>query len=313
MNKIDILLSTYNGEKYLTKLLESLLDQTVKDFRLVVRDDKSTDNTFRILNDFKTRFDDMIILSSEENLGPARSFSVLIENSKADYIFFCDQDDIWISTKIEKQIKTIRKAEDKYDRSLPILCHSDLFITDEYLDIISPSYYMHIGHSPKRNRPYQLALQNSVVGCSVAFNKALLEKALPIPEDIVMHDWWLALVASLTGKIIFDPNPLMLYRQHDLNTVGAKRTQNYFKRLSKLLPRADNKNFTNYMNKVLIQAEEAFKRYQFDTSVEKADKLDKLLLLKDLTFFPRAVHILSEGFFRHTLLESLELILRYKP
>ena len=170
-----------------------------------------------------------------------------------------------------------------------------------------------MGHSPKRNNPYQIAIQNNVVGCSVAFNKALLEKALPIPENIVMHDWWIALVASMTGKVVFDPNPLILYRQHDLNTIGAKQTEDYVKRLSKLLPWADNENFTSYMNKVLIQAETAFKRYQFDTYVENADKLDKILLIKDLTFLPRAIHILSEGFFRHTLLESLELIFRYRP
>ena len=310
---IDILLSTYNGEKHLPDLLESILKQTVNEFRLIVRDDLSADNTINILKKYESRFKDIKMIFGDENIGPAKSFSYLLKETDADYIFLCDQDDIWLDTKIASLLSKIKRYENNYGKDKPILAHSDLFITDEKLDIISPSYYVFMGHSPKRNRPYQIALQNNVVGCSVAFNRALIKKAIPIPEEIVMHDWWLALVASMSGKILFEPTPLVLYRQHESNTVGAKKTQNYLKRLSKLLPWADNKNFTKYIDKVMMQTEIAFTRYQFDTSVENADKLDKLLLIRDLTFLPRAIHILSESFFRHTLLESLELIFRYKP
>lgn len=221
MNKIAILLCTYNGEKYLKEQIESLMNQTCKDFIILARDDKSSDKSIDILRSYGIK-----VLEAKENLGAKGSFAELLgyalENTQCKYFMFCDQDDVWKSDKIEKTLKKMELAEKKYG-NIPLLVHSDLEVVDENLKIICDSFWEYENLNPKINRFNRLLIQNTVTGCTTMINKELAEKSINIPDQAIMHDWWIALTASYLGKIEILEDKTVLYRQHGNNTVGAKR------------------------------------------------------------------------------------------
>ena len=225
---IDILLSTYNGEKYLAAQLDSLIEQTFTNWRLLVRDDGSTDATMEIVRKYAEQFPEKVVLitegRTETGLGAANSFSVLMKASSAPYIAFCDQDDIWLSDKLEKQLDALQQAENSVSETTPLLVHSDLIVVDHQLSLLSPSLWTYQHLNPLKMHSFKrLLLQNYVTGCTCLLNRALLEKALPVPDAAVMHDWWLALIAMDEGEIINMREPTVKYRQHAHNDTGAKQ------------------------------------------------------------------------------------------
>ena len=140
---IDILLAAYNGEKYIARQLESLLEQTCQDFTLRICDDCSTDRTADIIYHYAKRYPNKIVFTvNEKNSGSAAfNFFKLLQNSTADYVMFCDQDDVWFKDKVELSLEKIRQAEDNYGSGTPILLHTDLTVTDGELNTISPSMF----------------------------------------------------------------------------------------------------------------------------------------------------------------------------
>lgn len=135
MKKILILISTYNGEKYLKEQLDSIFSQSYKDFEIIARDDGSSDETINILKSYNIK-----ILDTDKNLGAKLSFSTLLNdavtNTDRGYFMFCDQDDIWKSDKIEKTITTMKELE-KENTDLPLLVHTDLEVVDEKLNVLN--------------------------------------------------------------------------------------------------------------------------------------------------------------------------------
>ena len=222
---IQILLSTYNGGRYLGPQLESLLSQTCQDWQLLVRDDGSTDDTPGIIGDFAARHPSRVLLVSDSlgNLRPCQSFGKLLERSTSPHVMFCDQDDVWQPQKVESTIQKIKELEARHGQETPLLVHCDLEVVDESLRQISPSMWKYQQIVPKNasNLARQL-MMNSVTGCATMVNRALIQKALPLPTDAIMHDWWLGLVASAFGKTGYIPQPLIKYRQHANSSIGAK-------------------------------------------------------------------------------------------
>lgn len=231
--KIAILLSTYNGKKFLGEQIDSLLAQSHQEFILVIRDDGSSDGTWEILKEYSARHADRIHLlpKDSDNLGASAGFAYLMEYVLANkpslglesaYMMFCDQDDIWFEDKIERQIEAMLEAERSNDSPMPVLVHSDLEVVSEQNTVIAKSLIRYQGLEIERNRFPNLAISNLVTGCTALINEDLAQKALPIPPDAIMHDWWLALVATAFGSLVYLDVPLIHYRQHDNNTIGAK-------------------------------------------------------------------------------------------
>lgn len=220
MINIAILLSTYNGEKYLKQQLDSLRSQTFKEFEIIARDDGSSDNTVKILKSYGIK-----LLETNENLGAKSSFSTLLsyalEHSDAEYFMFCDQDDIWEKDKVEKTLAKMQEMEQQFG-DIPLLVHTDLEVVDEKLNTISSSFYAFQKINPFEDKLNRFLVQNSITGCTIMINKKLVQKCLPIPLKAVMHDWWVGLVASKFGKIGYLNSLTIQYRQHNNNTVGAK-------------------------------------------------------------------------------------------
>ena len=217
---ISVLLSTYNGEKYLNQQLDSLLSQTYKNFEIIARDDGSQDKTLEILHSYN-----ITIIDSKKNLGAKGSFGALLEyaaqNTESEYFMFCDQDDVWERDKIEKTLAKMHEIEISC-HEMPILVHTDLNVVDENLKVLDNSMWNYEHINPKLNTLNRLLIQNTITGCTVMINKKLAQISLQIPDEAVMHDWWIGLVASKFGKIDFIDEPTIQYRQHGGNSIGAK-------------------------------------------------------------------------------------------
>lgn len=223
---VTILLATYNGEKYLGELIDSLLCQTYKDIRIAIRDDCSKDKTRGIILDYQQKFADTIrFMDSNEPSGSAMNnfFSLLAAvDLEGEYFMFCDQDDYWRPDKV-KQTLLLMEETQAGDRSIPVLVHTDLVVADASLSEIAPSFIRYQGLHPSRCGLNYLLVQNNITGCTMMFNRRLLELTAGIKgtDNIMMHDWWMGLIASAFGKVAFLDSPTILYRQHGSNEVGA--------------------------------------------------------------------------------------------
>lgn len=228
MNKrplIDILLATWNGERYLAEQIESLLAQTSTDWRLLARDDGSTDGTTDILGRYAALHRECITIveDSDAGLGACGNFARLMEHSDAEYVMFCDQDDVWLPEKVEHCLNAIRKLEKEQEPGKPALVHCDLRVVDPDIETIAPSFWRYQKLNPVKGRFLnRLLIQNVVTGCAAILNRPLARLATPIPAGARMHDWWIALVAAAFGNVGYLPESLVLYRQHGGNTLGAK-------------------------------------------------------------------------------------------
>ena len=223
---ITVLLSTYNGQRYLPELLDSLWQQTLQDFVLRVRDDGSTDETLTLLSAAqKTRPGQIeLVRDGYARLRPMRSFVELMKGAETPYVAFCDQDDVWLPNKLARLVQAIQAAEAEIGRDRPILCCSDALVTDANLRQLHPSYHRRHNLMLTNGRDMllqRLLFRNFAIGATTMVNAALVQRCLDVPDAAVMHDWWMALVATAMGRAIVLPEPLMLYRQHGANAVGS--------------------------------------------------------------------------------------------
>jgi glycosyltransferase involved in cell wall biosynthesis len=215
---VVVLMSTYNGERFLDAQLDSLAAQEGVELILHVRDDGSTDRTLEILARHGTRWPNLRKLSTGANLGPAMSFLKLLRTAPpdADYYAFCDQDDVWLPLKLARAVATIEADAG------PALYCSNVTCVAEDLSVIGV---------PRENgdpRFQHILFENIVYGCTAVLNRAARELIVSrIPErGVIMHDWWCALVGAAFGRIHFDPEPgLILYRQHGGNTIGGQASE----------------------------------------------------------------------------------------
>lgn len=223
MPSLEILLATYNSARYLPEQLDSLLAQTFSDFTILVADDGSKDNTSLILSQYQQRFPGRIrILEFGSNAGGASAnFSRLLDRCTAEYIMFCDHDDVWLPNKVALSLDRMRSMESERGKELPLLVHTDLVVVGPGLERLNSSFWRFAKIDPARDTLGQLLIQNVVTGCTMLMNRALCERARPIPVQAVMHDYWCALVAALSGHIEYIEEGTILYRQHGSNLFGA--------------------------------------------------------------------------------------------
>lgn len=214
MKTVRVLLSTYNGEKYLEDQLESLLKQENVKVDILVRDDGSTDHTIDILE----RWHDEGLLKwyKGENLGFAMSFIDLVSNAgDYDYYAFCDQDDIWYSDKLKRAVNKLEAI----DEDIKLYCSNV-----EYYK--NGQTYGGIHKAIPYFDKYTCLVRNIAPGCSMVFSPALKDLiASAPPRKIIAHDFWIFQLAVLMGKVVYDFEPSMLYRQHENNQIGQKTSR----------------------------------------------------------------------------------------
>lgn len=268
--RIAILLPTWNGEKFLAEQLDSLLVQTYQNFVVVIRDDGSTDGTPALLAQYAAAHPHHIhvLVSDGKNLGASGNFSCLmnyaLQNKQAlglerVWLMFCDQDDVWMPHKVAVSMQRMQALQQKYPGA-PALVHSDLRVVDEQLNQIAPSFVSYQGLEPLRNSFGRMIVSNTITGCTALLNEELVTLACPVPAGAVMHDWWLALVASAFGHIGFIDEPLVEYRQHGRNAIGAREYQK--EERGSLLRRLLEVRHKDLLTRLGIQAQVFLERYR---------------------------------------------------
>ena len=234
---ISILLASYNGEKYIAEQIDSLLSQSCQDFKLYIYDDCSTDNTYSLITEYAVNHPDKIIPArNQANSGGAgQNFINMMIAHNDDYIMLCDHDDIWLPGKVEITLAKMKDMEHKFGVSTPILVHTDLRVVNEKLQTISPSFKAAMNADFKKTKLQNQIIQNTLTGCTVMYNRALSELITETPRYMIMHDWWLMLVASAFGVITDIEVQTVLYRQHSANEIGAKDVRTLRYKVNKLL------------------------------------------------------------------------------
>lgn len=204
---ISVCMATCNGEKYLQRQLDTILSQLGQEDELVISDDSSTDRTIEIIK----AFDDARIrlLESGNFMSPVFNMENALKHARGEYIFLSDQDDVWLPERINK----VKERLQGFDL---VVCNA--FIVDRDEKALHESYFMWKGSGPGFWRNLK---KNSFLGCSLAFNRKILNVAMPFPKHIVMHDVWIGLLAESLGKVKFLDERLMLYRRHEDNFTAA--------------------------------------------------------------------------------------------
>lgn len=231
--KIDILLATYNGEKYLREQIDSILNQTYKNIRLIVSDDCSKDGTRKILEEYNNKDERIKVYYQEKNLGVVKNIEFLLRKVESPYYMLADQDDYWFPEKAEKSLETLKSNNAD-------LVFGDLEVVDENLNTMYESFNDYMLLSRKINKyidSYKVNyLYNCVTGCTVLAKKETIEKILPLPTNskYLIHDHWIGLMANLNGKLAYMPEKYIKYRQHGNNQVGTEKISHGFKKLEQV-------------------------------------------------------------------------------
>ena len=258
---VDILLATYNGEKYLKCQLDSLLNQTYRNIRILINDDCSTDRTVEILKEYEKKDSRVQVNYNEKNIGSIKNFENLLTRVESKYFMLSDQDDYWMPEKVEKSLKKI--INDNAD-----LVFTDLEAVDEDLKTITQSMVRFMGFKKNIDRynDWKLVfLRNCVTGCTIISKKELIKKYIPIPDKAPMvHDWWMALMISQNGKLSFLDEPTIKYRQHGDNQLGIYGMKTYIN------------DFYEYREKYIDLKLEQFKIYVENENAFENKKLIEL-------------------------------------
>lgn len=242
-DKIAILLATYNGEKYISEQIDSILEQTDKDWMLYIHDDGSKDRTVDILEKYVKQYPEQIAIVEGASTGGAKqNFFYLFSQVEAPYYMCCDQDDVWLPEKIEVTKKEMTHLE-KGDEQLPCLVFTELKVVDESLNIISDKMSQYQGLDCNKLSLNRALIQNVVTGCTMMVNRVLRDELMKVTDytDVLMHDWWAMLVATRFGKVSFVETATILYRQHGNNGVGAQNSNSLLYMLKRMLQGDDIK------------------------------------------------------------------------
>lgn len=230
---VDVLLATYNGEKYIREQIESILNQTYQNIRLIISDDCSKDNTPEILREYEKKDNRIELYIQEKNLGVVKNIEFLLSKVKNNYYMLSDQDDVWLSEKIEKSLETLTNKDAD-------LVFGDLEVVDQDLKTIYPSFgdFMLLNNKINKyiNSPKLNYIYNCVTGCTVLAKKETIQKIVPLPgkSKYLIHDHWIGLMASIYGKVAYMPEKYIKYRQHGNNQVGTEKISHGFKKLDQV-------------------------------------------------------------------------------
>ncbi len=244
MEKVIVLLSTYNGEKYLEEQLDSLVRQKNVEIQILARDDGSSDRTIEILSCYSKKYD-FISYYKGENIKPAKSFLELIVKAEdCPYYALCDQDDVWDEDKLFVAIQQIKKLNSEK----PAMYYGNTRVVDQDLNYIRNSH-----QNPLVNeRKYSCLVEALPTGCTMVFNlaaKKLIQKKLP--QYCSMHDTWLYMVCKIFGEVCYDFEPHISYRQHGNNVIGVYKKRSvalYWKSFMRLFNRSLQPRYQNAIN-----------------------------------------------------------------
>lgn len=212
-------MATHNGGRFLREQIDSILPQLSATDEFIFSDDNSSDNSLDIIRAYQ---DARFVIHSNSFRSPVRNFEYALSQSKGDFIFLADQDDVWSSSKIESMLELLGNAD---------MVLSDCSVTNERMEILHPSFFA-MNHS--RPGLIKNLWKNAYIGCCMAFRRSVLEAALPFPSDVPAHDAWLGLIAERDFVVRFLQKPLVQFRRHSttFSTTAAESTSRFTHKIS---------------------------------------------------------------------------------
>nr|WP_308742569.1 glycosyltransferase family 2 protein [uncultured Anaerocolumna sp.] len=317
MNKVNIIMAAYNGEKYIKDQIESILHNSFENWVLWIFDDGSKDQTESIIKKYIQQYPQKIrYYRNNTNKGVTRNFLEGVklvtqlnnqeENEKTHnhYYMFCDQDDVWMGEKIFKTLKQMKKAEKRYGSEKPVAVFTDAIVVDEKLNIQQSSFYKTSNLNTNRRDLAHMLMENKLIGCTIMFNGALADRLDVIPKNARYHDWWIALIASAIGHITYLKEGTLLYRQHENNVVGNQSFLTYVKnRISNLHKQKEILDIT------IKQAREFYNIFEKDLTGNKKALVYDFVHIKENSWFMRRKLILSKGYLKTGLIRNIGLLL----
>lgn len=308
-NLVSILMASYNGEKYIGEQIQSILGQTFQDFMLYINDDHSNDETFNIIQKYAIRFPDKIIATqSKKNSSNAKfNFINMMIEKNDDYVMLCDQDDVWLPNKVELTLDRMHKLENQHGKQTPILVHTDLRVVDENLHTVSESYQYSMNGNFLRCELKHELIQNTLTGCTAMYNCSLSNLISAAPPYMVMHDWWLMLVACTFGIVDYIDEPTILYRQHEKNSIGAKDVRSVFYKVNKLV---NFKDVKRAIEETYLQAQSLFKVYSYQLLPEQRHLVITYCSIPHMSKLRRLKTVLALGTLKYSVARKIaQLIL----
>ncbi len=307
---IDILMAVYNNAEYILAQLQSLMAQSYPYFRLVIRDDCSSDHSVKLIEQFSQQNPGKIcLIKGTKNLGACGNFAVLLNEAKADYVMFCDADDVWLPTKLEESLALMHKNEALYGKETPILVHTDLTVVDKQLHTLNSSFWDYSKINPRlADSLNRLLTHNVITGCTMLINKPLLQLAAPIPQEAIMHDWWIGLVASAFGHIDFLAKPTILYRQHSKNQIGATNWKNlstYLTYAKKAWQQSGRREMHQRLLKTIDQATKFLNQYEAYLMPQKRQIVQNYAALGAVNALQKRYLFLKHQYFKNTFAKNV--------
>lgn len=306
---VEIVLSVYNGETYLKQQIDSLLKQSHHPIRIICRDDGSKDSSSELLLSYQEAYpENFELFNSGENQGIVRSFFGLLGHTTANYVMFCDQDDIWLENKVRDTLARVKNLELENGAIKPCLVYTDMSVVDSSLQEINHSFWAQQKINPQRNKFNQLLVENIVTGCTVMMNRSLVN-LIRFDEGVLMHDWWVALIAAAFGVIEPLEQQTILYRQHEKNSVGAL-SQDLMSRISRLSKVVDWKDFRSEFEAKQNQATVFLDLYADSLGSAEKELLREFSSLHLKKFLEKRLLITKYGFFPVGILRSIAHLIR---
>ncbi|MCC7406928.1 MAG: glycosyltransferase [Phycisphaeraceae bacterium] len=304
---VQILLATYNASAWIEPLLDSLLTQTYPYIAVLARDNASTDDTFARLERAAARHPSRvrILRHDEPNLGALGNFARLLDLADAPYVMFADADDVWLPDKAAVTLSWMLALEKQFSPSTPLLVHTDLTVVDAELHEVSPSAWRAANLDPRHSRdPRRLLTQNCAWGCTMMLNRPLVDLARPVPTDVVMHDWWIALVAASLGHVGYVTRPTILHRQHGGNDTGVKSWGPRHV-LAQARRVTDRRRFNQRMAPTLAQAEHLLRRFEGRLAPDIAAAVGAYAELPNVSPPRRWARVVRHGLWQRGMVRNL--------
>lgn len=327
MSTVNIIMATYNGEKYISEQIESILASAYTDWSLFIFDDGSKDATVSIAREYERKFSERIrVYQNEHNLGLTMNFLNGLKqvydqsehvtcsaedfryqpssSNHAQYYMFSDQDDVWHKDKILLTLERMRYMEKKYGKEKPQLVFTDANVVDEKLEKIYHSFFRSQCLVPYHSDLSHMLIENKCIGCTIMMNRSLVGNLKKIPEKARLHDWWVGLVASGLGHISYLPSQTISYRQHGNNVVGGTSFFEYATGRLRTLTEQRKK-----IQACVEQAEEFLNMYGDTLRASQREKLTAFVELSHANAFKKRYLILRYGFFKSGFLRNIGLLL----
>jgi glycosyltransferase involved in cell wall biosynthesis len=305
---IDVLMATYNGEKFIREQIDSLLAQSFTDWQLLVRDDGSTDKTVDICRRYALAHPHRIRLVEDAfgNQGVVGNFGRLLAVSQSEYVMFCDQDDVWLPEKIELTHGAMKRAESNLGPQTPMAVYTDLKIVDSNLSLVSDSLFRHLRRNPHvNNRLSRLCMATPAYGCTMMINQPLKNICPGFPPGVELWDLWLAMAAAAFGSLEYLDQPTILYRRHGGSQSGTRKFG-----LAKLFRGKSTFQFHRHHVYYLLAQHKVF----YETFVGRLNSRQRKILA-DIASLPsrnwvvRRYLVLRHGLFKTGLVKNVGLLI----